>query len=1073
MKRKSSRFLLAAAAFAVCGAAAAQTQIGVRPYEMDWANRTKDDVAPTIDFEKMGEWRIEAKNAVATFEPSREQQLFGQGVAKFTYQSTAPTASAEVQILAPQPIPIGDADTIRCWIYGNRWGFENDTSTPPASINATFLDGAGQPLTIPLTVINWKEWWLVQRHFSDEEKERLQGGTFTGFEANGINNSEPRALYFDNLAIYREVLAPLSFEPRPVRPFQFAGQNQGTNTGPDKLDFPKREQTILPDNLAKNAKVSLARRGDVSTWTYRGSDGVLTCEYSPKSGALDEITLRWQDANGKARGGLVVPCAGGGVRFDVNGKNIAPQKAELISQTVRGNVVEVRWKLSAGEYSQDVIYMLQLRGKTLELDVRAADESAENRIAEIRYGSARGLENPRLVTSPYYNYAGGTKVRPAFVVSGDASTRLFLAGNTDWYRSNASELFADNSIENGLVSYNGGTRYIARTDGKRNAIADRFFISLSPRFEEVLPNIANPMSPYKSVMAPRLWTAYGVNDRKADEKMWAGIHRHGLTQIIITDHETMWRDAGESFTFRTRTAPGRGGDESAREYSQYLQKTLGYVYGPYNNFTDIAPVNANWNEGMAARFPDNQMRPGWSRNYLAKPARAVEFGATQPFINQKKFDFSTAYCDVHTALAPWFPVDFDARVPGAGTFAGVFYAYGELMELQKKAWHGPVYSEGGFHFYYMGLTDGNYAQDQSYVLPDNPWLVDLDLRKMHPLGTNFGMGSTAMFYAPGSAPASPDEKLQRLLAATIAFGHTGILEVGQIERMMRMYFPIQGLQSRYALGNATSISYLNGAGKPEDVSAALQSGAFRRNQIVTRYDNGTTTVVNGSKTARLRWKDGARTYDLPPNGFAGWTDDGKIASTSGGPGRGTLELVYATAAAAQQPISAAEIAERSGLNRRRVQRAVALLADVQAVDTVTDGTVQASGERVASAVDRAVRIVEQRKAFESSRLEMMRNYAETTDCRRAVLLSYFGEAVAGVCGHCDNCADGTAADVPADVETPFAVGDLVTHPEFGSGAVMRLEQDRLVVLFQEVGYRTLSVPAVTEHGLLAADPPSA
>ena len=195
--------------------------------------------------------------------------------------------------------------------------------------------------------------------------------------------------------------------------------------------------------------------------------------------------------------------------------------------------------------------------------------------------------------------------------------------------------------------------------------------------------------------------------------------------------------------------------------------------------------------------------------------------------------------------------------------------------------------------------------------------------------------------------------------------------------------------------------------------------------------------------------------------------------TSGGPGRGTLELVYATAAAAQQPISVAEIAERSGLNRRRVQRAVALLAEVQAVDTVTDGTVRASGERVASAVDRAVRIVEQRKAFESSRLEMMRNYAETTDCRRTVLLSYFGEAVAGLCGHCDNCADGTAADVPADLETPFAVGDQVTHPEFGSGTVMRLEQDRLVVLFQDVGYRTLSVPAVTEHGLLAADRPPA
>ena len=31
---------------------------------------------------------------------------------------------------------------------------------------------------------------------------------------------------------------------------------------------------------------------------------------------------------------------------------------------------------------------------------------------------------------------------------------------------------------------------------------------------------------------------------------------------------------------------------------------------------------------------------------------------------------------------------------------------------------------------------------------------------------------------------------------------------------------------------------------------------------------------------------------------------------------------------------------------------------------------------------------------------------------------------------------------------------------------MRVEEDRLVVLFEEVGYKTLAVAAVTENGLL-------
>jgi ATP-dependent DNA helicase RecQ len=46
------------------------------------------------------------------------------------------------------------------------------------------------------------------------------------------------------------------------------------------------------------------------------------------------------------------------------------------------------------------------------------------------------------------------------------------------------------------------------------------------------------------------------------------------------------------------------------------------------------------------------------------------------------------------------------------------------------------------------------------------------------------------------------------------------------------------------------------------------------------------------------------------------------------------------------------------------------------------------------------------------------------------------------------------------VETP------VEHSEWGSGVVMRVEDDRLVVLFDEVGYKTLGIAAVTENGLL-------
>ena len=101
---------------------------------------------------------------------------------------------------------------------------------------------------------------------------------------------------------------------------------------------------------------------------------------------------------------------------------------------------------------------------------------------------------------------------------------------------------------------------------------------------------------------------------------------------------------------------------------------------------------------------------------------------------------------------------------------------------------------------------------------------------------------------------------------------------------------------------------------------------------------------------------------------------------------------------------------------------------------------------------------------------MMRGYAETTECRRQFLLGYFGEQLDEPCGNCDNCSAGTAKENPGadDHDTPFPVETPVEHSEWGPGVVMRVDDDRLVVLFDEVGYKTLGIAAVTANDLLRA-----
>jgi ATP-dependent DNA helicase RecQ len=107
---------------------------------------------------------------------------------------------------------------------------------------------------------------------------------------------------------------------------------------------------------------------------------------------------------------------------------------------------------------------------------------------------------------------------------------------------------------------------------------------------------------------------------------------------------------------------------------------------------------------------------------------------------------------------------------------------------------------------------------------------------------------------------------------------------------------------------------------------------------------------------------------------------------------------------------------------------------------------------------------DKRKLLEQSRVDMIRAYAETLDCRRQFLLNYFGEGFQDPCDACDNCLAGTTISETGDL--PFALNAQVAHREWGKGLVMRYEGDKLVVLFEEVGYKTLSLDMVVERDLL-------
>ncbi len=157
------------------------------------------------------------------------------------------------------------------------------------------------------------------------------------------------------------------------------------------------------------------------------------------------------------------------------------------------------------------------------------------------------------------------------------------------------------------------------------------------------------------------------------------------------------------------------------------------------------------------------------------------------------------------------------------------------------------------------------------------------------------------------------------------------------------------------------------------------------------------------------------------------------------------------------------------LSRRALTLVLSRLEDADAIELGGDGVVHARGavEDADGAARQALDIEERRKQLEASRFEMMRGYAETKGCRRRFLLTYFGENYDHDCGFCDNCESGTARGIASrDDECPFPASSRVRHTDWGEGQVLRVEGDRLVVLFDDIGYKTLSVELTQRNNLL-------
>jgi ATP-dependent DNA helicase RecQ len=248
---------------------------------------------------------------------------------------------------------------------------------------------------------------------------------------------------------------------------------------------------------------------------------------------------------------------------------------------------------------------------------------------------------------------------------------------------------------------------------------------------------------------------------------------------------------------------------------------------------------------------------------------------------------------------------------------------------------------------------------------------------------------------------------------------------------------------------------------------------------------------------------------------------------TGAPDAGALRRVAELLRGEAAAVSATRLRVECELGATALSAVLNLLEETGAVRTGRDGSrfIGAVGAVGASADDDVDAVVRSALAvhathlkLEQSRVDMMRGYSETTDCRRRFLLGYFGDSVPVPCGACDNCTGpvtkpasalrrkrswdtgrpdktaarqrrwpraGARADAiggavraaetvarPATDDHAYLPGVRVSHGQWGRGEVMSEGNGKITILFESVGYRTLSLAVVTDKQLLVALPDS-
>ena len=609
------------------------------------------------------------------------------------------------------------------------------------------------------------------------------------------------------------------FTPKPVRAV----------ATPPALDlrrlYPVENGEVAPPS-GFAGKLTVEVSTNTAVLTYAGADGTLQYQWTRPIAADDPPFGRWS-LRAKAHGESAaqdIPLAG-----DANLEwSQSARFAGSHLESVPGGVTCLS-TYEVGGQKVAVHCAAKLSGKSLVLAVNC-DEPL---ISGLDAGHWGPVLHRRPVAVPYYS-------GQVYYLEAE---HLFVNAFLDWTKSSASYL---DTVKAG---------YGARTDGTRVPLQERAVYCAAWHAAETLPNVPNPPSPFREHLGGKiiLDTWGGRFDEIA--RHLENLHDYGLDHCLAIIHD--WQRSGYDNALPAHVpANAQYGGDTGMRHLVATAKRLGYDIALHENYVDYYPNYEGFNPSDVSLDSSSNRVLAWFnpgtkiQSFAVQPHAILRLAHEQSQQIHERYQPNADYLDVHSAVPPWFHVDFRAGAEGAASFQPVEAAHRQLWAFERATEGGPVLGEGANHWFWSGWLDGVEAQFgvgwPGEAGRSAPLMVEFDLLKIHPLQFNHGMGYYERWWGtPTWGARPPMEVLDQYRMQEISYGHAGFLGAStwaDVPLAWLEHHLLSPVTARYAAALPAKIEY-RVHGRWVDGTQAAQSGTW--NQVRISYDNGLTVTANG------------------------------------------------------------------------------------------------------------------------------------------------------------------------------------------------------------------------------------